>query len=63
MTTWKCNQCGNTVEAKVPPDLCPACGQQCEYVDVTCYIPGCGGPGSGNINPEVFDKSRKPDIR
>lgn len=63
MTTWKCNGCGNTVQAKTPPDLCPSCGQKCEYVDVTCYIPECGGPDAGTVNPEVFDKSGKPDIR
>ena len=61
MTTWKCNKCGNTVSADAPPELCPFCREKCEYVDVTCYIPECGGPGSGNINPEVFKKGSSPN--
>ena len=39
----------------------PSCKEKCEYVDVTCYIPECGGSGSGNINPEVFKKKGDPD--
>jgi len=61
MTTWKCNRCGNTVNADTPPELCPSCKKECEYVDVTCYIPECGGPGSGNINTQVFKESSDPD--
>jgi endogenous inhibitor of DNA gyrase (YacG/DUF329 family) len=61
MTTWKCNTCSNTISADTPPEICPFCRQKCEYVDVTCYIPECGGPGSGNINPEVFNKKGDPD--
>lgn len=60
MTLWKCSRCGNTVTVDVPPDICPSCKERCEYVDVTCYIPGCGGPESGNINTEVFEKSKDP---
>jgi len=61
MTIWKCNKCGNTIPAETPPDLCPSCREKCEYVDVTCYIPGCGGPESGNINPQVFEDSEDLD--
>jgi len=61
MTVWKCNRCGNTIKADTPPDICPSCKERCEYVDVTCYIPGCGGPESGNINAEVFKKSKDAD--
>lgn len=57
MTTWKCSSCDNTITAEVPPDICPSCKERCAYVDVTCYIPGCGGEKSGNINTEVFHKS------
>jgi hypothetical protein len=28
-----------------PPEVCPECGSRCEFVNVTCYIPECGGPG------------------
>ena len=57
MTAWKCNKCGNTVNEDTPPEICPSCKEKCEYIDVTCYIPECGGPGSGNINPDVFKRS------
>jgi rubredoxin len=57
MTTWKCNKCGYTLTGGEPPEICPSCKEQCEYVDVTCYIPECGGPDSGNMNPQVFETS------
>jgi rubredoxin len=61
MAVWKCNRCGNTVNADgAPPELCPFCKERCEYVDVSCYIPECGGPGAGAVNPEVFGKSGDP---
>jgi rubredoxin len=46
MAYWKCNMCGNTIKADDPPDLCPSCKNACAYVDVTCYIPECGGPAA-----------------
>ena len=49
MTVWKCNNCGNTIEMKEPPEKCPSCKEICEFVDVSCYIPDCGGAGSGNV--------------
>ena len=63
MTIWKCNKCGSTIEASIYPDTCPSCKEKCEYVDVTCYLPECGGPTSGNINPQVFKESSKADER
>ena len=61
MTVWKCNKCGNTTSGDgPPPELCPFCRERCEYVDVTCYIPECGGPGAGTVNPKVFEKSKEP---
>ncbi len=57
MVNWKCNKCGHMVQSSTPPDLCPSCHEKCEFVDVTCYIPECGGPDSGNINPQVFISS------
>ena len=60
MTTWKCSKCGNTLSKDVPPETCPSCGEKCEYVDVTCYIPECGGPDSGNVNAQVFKEGGKP---
>jgi len=61
MTNWKCNKCGNTVSLTAPPEVCPSCKERCEFIDVTCYIPECGGAGSGNIDPQVFVPSGKKD--
>lgn len=57
MPVWKCNNCGNTVDLANPPDICPSCKEKCEFVDVSCYIPDCGGAGSGNVNEQVFQES------
>ena len=51
--SWKCNQCGYILQAEVPPGKCPACQQDCTFIDITCYTPECGGPGSGNIDPQL----------
>ena len=59
MPIFKCNNCGNTVDVPSPPDTCPSCKEKCEFIDVTCYIPECGGPESGNVNPQVFQESFK----
>ncbi len=59
MSVWKCNKCGNTVDVATPPETCPSCKEKCEFLDVTCYIPECGGPDSGNINANVYQESSK----
>lgn len=43
---WKCSNCSFVLQAATPPDLCPECRGQCEFKDVTCYLPECGGPGN-----------------
>lgn len=40
MTYWRCSECGFTFIAAAPPDLCPECGVTCNFVNITCYIPG-----------------------
>ena len=45
MNTWKCNNCGYTFDAEIPPDECPSCKQKCEFLNVTCYTPDCEGGG------------------
>ena len=42
-TFWKCGHCGFTVEGDNPPKTCPSCRQECEFKNVTCYLPECGG--------------------
>jgi rubrerythrin len=46
LTYWKCNKCGFLITAAKPPQVCPECGEGCGFVDVTCYVPECGGPGN-----------------
>lgn len=59
MAVWKCNKCGNTVETSAPPETCPSCRDKCEFIDVSCYIPDCGGAESGNVDEKVFTESSK----
>ncbi|MEJ2166836.1 MAG: hypothetical protein P8X90_15005 [Desulfobacterales bacterium] len=51
LTYWKCANCGYLITTETPPDACPECEQKCEFKNVTCYIPECGGPG--HIDPRL----------
>ena len=51
LTYWKCGKCGFLLTAAVPPNICPSCKQKCDFHNVTCYTPECGGPG--NIDPRL----------
>ena len=42
---WKCQNCGYLLKAETPPERCPSCGEKCEFINVTCYVPGCGQGG------------------
>jgi rubrerythrin len=44
-TFWKCGECGFLHTAVMPPEICPSCNKKCEFRNVTCYTPECGGPG------------------
>lgn len=50
-TFWKCGSCSYLVIAAAPPEICPSCSQKCEFRNVTCYTPECGGPG--NVDPRL----------
>ena len=50
-TYWKCGDCGYTLTAQTPPNTCPACNKDCEFKNITCYTPDCGGPGC--IDPRL----------
>jgi rubrerythrin len=45
LTYWKCSQCGLLITSMAPPDVCPECKAKCKVINVTCYLPECGGPG------------------
>ncbi len=51
LTYWKCLKCGYTITAVKPPNVCPECEEKCDFLNVTCYTPDCGGPG--NIDPRI----------
>lgn len=51
LTYWKCSNCGYLLTAKKPPETCTSCNQKCNFINVTCYTPECGGPG--NIDPRL----------
>ncbi len=51
LTYWKCSECGYLITAPAPPELCSQCNKKCEFVNVTCYTPECGGPG--HIDPRL----------
>jgi len=46
MNHWMCSECNYTLEAEVPPETCPSCHNKCAFLDITCYVPECGGPGN-----------------
>lgn len=50
-THWKCGKCGFTFTAASLPEQCPGCGEKCDFLNITCYTPECGGPG--NIDPRL----------
>jgi rubrerythrin len=46
LTHWKCGECSFTFSAATPPEECPDCGEKCDFKNITCYTPDCGGPGN-----------------
>jgi rubrerythrin len=50
-TSWRCINCSFTIQAPRPPDICPMCHGHCEFKDVSCYLPECGGPG--HVDPRL----------
>ncbi len=45
MSFWMCEDCDYIYEAETPEERCPECEGECDFFNVTCYIPECGGPG------------------
>jgi rubredoxin len=46
MASWKCSNCGYTLEKDAPPEECPSCKKKCEFLDNTCYTPDCQFDGT-----------------
>jgi rubredoxin len=57
MSIFMCTECKYTLDADVPPEKCPSCGNACSFVDAACYTPECGGT-TKNINPDIY-KNKK----
>jgi rubredoxin len=51
LTHWKCGKCSFTFTAPSLPEKCPVCDEKCDFLNITCYTPDCGGPG--NIDPRL----------
>jgi rubredoxin len=51
LTYWRCSNCRYTFTAAQPPTECPGCHQKCDFLDITCYTPECGG--IGHIDPKL----------
>jgi len=56
---WKCTNCGYTFDGETYPERCPSCKEACEFVNVTCYIPDCGGPGQGTMDDRLGKKEKE----
>jgi len=50
-TYWKCAKCGFLITATIPPVSCPSCSEKCDFKNVTCYTPECGG--HGHVDPRL----------
>ncbi len=46
MPSWKCSNCGYTLDADAHPNECPSCKEKCEFLDNTCYTPDCEYEGT-----------------
>ncbi len=57
MNHWMCNECNYVFEAETPPDTCPSCRAKCTFMNVSCYIPECGGPG--HYDPKLVAQRAK----
>jgi rubredoxin len=47
----ECSKCGFLITVSVPPEKCSQCNEKCDFLNVTCYTPECGGPG--HIDPRL----------
>ena len=54
MSHWMCSDCQYIYEAEMPEDACPRCHGECDFYNITCYIPECGGPG--NIDTRLVEQ-------
>lgn len=53
---WTCSECRYTLQAAMPPEICPSCNKKCQFLESTCYTPECGGPQ--NPDPQIISRGR-----
>ncbi len=46
LTHWKCGNCSFSFTSATLPEECPDCKEKCDFKNITCYTPDCGGPGN-----------------
>ena len=46
MDYWMCSECNYVFEVETSPETCIKCHKKCDFDNVTCYVPECGGPGN-----------------
>jgi len=56
---WKCSNCGYTINEETYPERCPSCKEACAFLNVTCYIPDCGGPRPDLIDDRISKKEKE----
>lgn len=58
LMNWKCENCGYTFECEPDklPKKCPSCGQECTFLNVTCYNPDCQLPEGPGFDPRIGNK-------
>ncbi|MCX8126487.1 MAG: hypothetical protein N3E40_05065 [Dehalococcoidia bacterium] len=57
MPYWMCTNCGYLMNVAAAPEKCPGCGLPCQFNNVTCYRPECGG--EENVDPWLVEATLK----
>lgn len=61
MKKWICSVCGYSVEAEVPPDVCPVCGADKSLFEAVELSSGASSPDQENIRQDSPAEDALPD--
>ena len=56
---WRCGNCGYRLEADVPPEKCPGCGEKCDFIDDNPYV---GVEAGGPLDPSATPGALIPQV-